>query len=55
MAHQIKDECVGCGSCTKICTQRAIVSNGDKYKIDAEKCVDCGDCVAICPVEAIKE
>lgn len=55
MTHKIADECVGCGSCTSVCPQEAIVPNGDKYKILPDKCIDCGSCVSVCPVEAISK
>ncbi|MDR0485102.1 MAG: 4Fe-4S binding protein [Elusimicrobiota bacterium] len=45
--------CVGCGSCAGACPVEAIVQDGDKYKVTADKCVDCGACESACPVSAI--
>lgn len=52
MAHKITDSCVACGACLSECPTEAI-SEGDIYKIDAEKCTDCAACVDVCPSEAI--
>jgi len=52
MAYVINDDCIACGACIDECPVDAI-TEGDIYKIDAEKCTDCGDCVDSCPSEAI--
>ena len=50
-----KDECIGCGMCTKICAHGAPLLKDKKCTIDHEKCVGCGRCIAICPKDAIHE
>ena len=48
------DDCVGCGSCQKICAHDApqLQDNGKMF-IDHDKCVGCGRCIGVCPVDAI--
>ena len=41
MAYVINDNCVACGSCISECPVEAI-SEGDIYKIDADKCLSFG-------------
>ena len=31
------------------------ISEGDIYKIDADKCLSCGTCAEVCPNDAIHE
>lgn len=52
MAHKITEECIACGTCLPECPVEAI-SEGEIYKIDADKCTDCGACVEVCPTNAI--
>jgi len=50
---RITDECIGCGSCKKVCTFKAI-QVGNPYKVDETRCDDCVSCLLECPVGAIK-
>jgi len=44
-----KENCVGCGSCERDCSQAAIaVGAGKKADIDYAKCVGCGQCIVAC-------
>jgi ferredoxin len=52
MAHKISEDCTACGTCINECPVEAI-SEGNRYKINAEICTDCGACADVCPVEAI--
>lgn len=50
------DMCCGCGVCSLVCKNDAIVETIDengfkKYSIDAIKCVNCRSCSAVCPIE----
>ena len=54
MAYVITEDCVACGTCAGECPVEAI-SEGDIYKIDADKCISCGSCAATFPTGAIIE
>ena len=50
----IKDNCIGCNICQKVCPVDA--ASGElkkKHSIDQAKCIGCGICTAKCPVQAI--
>ncbi len=49
----IKEKCVGCGVCVKVCPFSAIVIKGKKAIIDLDKCTLCGACKDACPFDAI--
>ena len=49
------EECTGCGTCTFMCPEKAIVVENDKAKILWDKCNLCGACVGTCPTELINE
>ncbi len=48
------EQCVGCGSCMRICAHGAPILENGKVHIDHDKCVGCGRCIAICPKDAIR-
>jgi len=48
----IKEKCVGCGACTRVCPFDAI-QMVDKKATITEKCTACGACIEKCPVKAI--
>jgi len=45
--------CIGCGSCSRICAHGAPVIKDGKARIDHDRCVGCGRCLAVCPKDAI--
>ncbi|MEW6584828.1 MAG: RnfABCDGE type electron transport complex subunit B [Nitrospirota bacterium] len=50
----IKDHCIGCRICSKICPVNAASGELKKlHAIDQEKCIGCGICTERCPVYAI--
>jgi len=57
----IKDSCIGCGMCSKVCPADAItrtdyIAPGKKlaaFEIDPSKCVKCGACMETCKFKAI--
>ncbi len=59
----IKEKCVGCGMCSKVCPADAIsktnyIAPGRKnpaMAIDPDKCVKCGSCMDTCRLNAIEK
>ncbi len=49
------DACSGCGTCTFMCPEKAIVLENEKIKILWDKCNLCGACVGTCPNDLITE
>ncbi len=47
-------KCTGCGTCSKWCTQGAIVLENKKARIVEEKCTGCGECIVSCPRGAVE-
>ena len=48
------EKCVSCGSCEKVCLQKAISQGDFSCLINEKKCVGCAKCIEICPVQAIE-
>ncbi|VVB86250.1 Sulfite reductase, dissimilatory-type subunit beta [uncultured archaeon] len=48
-------DCTGCGTCTFMCPEKAIVVEDDKAKILWDECNLCGACVGACPSDLIAE
>ncbi|WP_371381411.1 DUF362 domain-containing protein [Sporomusa aerivorans] len=46
--------CKYCQKCIKWCPQDAIIEQGSKAFIVAEKCIGCGECLAVCRFDAVK-
>ena len=51
----IKDKCIGCKACVKICPVGAIYMDGKLAVIDYDKCILCGACYSVCPIVAKRE
>ena len=50
----LDDECTGCGTCFKLCPQKAIQGEPNRpHMIASANCIRCGVCRDACPVEAI--
>ena len=49
---EITDDCIGCGTCSGSCPQKAI-DEGMPYSIRQNNCLHCGRCYEHCPVQAI--
>lgn len=45
--------CIGCGSCSTVCSYGALSVQGKSVSIDRKKCVSCGKCADVCPSGAL--
>ena len=51
----IKDKCIGCSACAKVCPAECISGKiKHPYKIDQDECTKCGACFDKCKFEAIE-
>ncbi len=51
----LQNQCISCGSCTRVCHSDAIGLNDEgKASIALDKCIQCGYCMAECPVFCIR-
>lgn len=53
-----RDECTGCGTCVKMCSNRALTLRRKKGKLYAhlahpQSCTECGKCIVLCKERAI--
>ncbi|MBY2476552.1 4Fe-4S binding protein [Clostridioides difficile] len=48
-----KSNCIGCGSCERVCKVGCITKLEEKRIINESVCVDCGACQLICPKKCI--
>ena len=44
--------CIACGTCEKICPEKAVFASGDGYLTNSTLCKVCGICTEACPAEA---
>lgn len=53
-AEVMRDSCVACGCCVKVCPKKAIrVENGIFAIVDRDLCIGCGKCAKECPASVI--
>ncbi len=48
------NQCTGCGSCVRVCKEKALEVIQGKTVADRHKCISCGKCVEECPNGAMK-
>lgn len=54
MACEIKESCIGCTACKKVCPTDAITGEQDQlHRIDPELCIECKSCGRVCPVSSV--
>ncbi|HNX91433.1 MAG TPA: NADH-ubiquinone oxidoreductase-F iron-sulfur binding region domain-containing protein, partial [Candidatus Omnitrophota bacterium] len=54
LSYEITDKCVGCTSCKRVCSAKAISGEPKKkHTIDPDKCTRCGLCYSTCKFKAI--
>lgn len=51
--YYIMEGCIGCRSCTAVCPQGCIETDGLPFRIRQENCLHCGNCFAACPAGAV--
>jgi uncharacterized protein len=49
----IKEQCIGCGRCVKVCPKSAITLVEKKSVINHDLCIGCFECMTVCPEHAI--
>jgi len=47
--------CQGCGACLLTCPEHAILPDGGRLRVVADRCTGCGECIEVCPVDVISE
>ncbi|MCX5702087.1 MAG: DUF362 domain-containing protein [Candidatus Omnitrophica bacterium] len=51
--HVIKENCVACGACIKVCPSAAIQLINKKAVVDKAKCIGCANCIGACQTMAM--
>ena len=49
----LASKCVGCGTCIKVCPQKAHVMENGVHRLDRNTCVLCGKCAQFCAGDAL--
>ena len=52
--YQVKDGCIGCGTCTKVCPRGCIRLEEKRPVYDYTDCINCMACIQACPTKAIQ-
>ena len=55
LTYEVKDNCIGCGMCKRICPASAIAGAPKLiHEVDQDLCIKCGKCYEVCKFDAIK-
>ena len=52
--YKLMDNCVGCGTCAKVCPRGCIHLDSGKPVFDYQHCANCMACIQACPAKAIQ-
>ncbi|MFN3550455.1 MAG: NADH-ubiquinone oxidoreductase-F iron-sulfur binding region domain-containing protein, partial [Endomicrobiia bacterium] len=56
LTYEIKENCIGCGACKKVCPVEAISGSPKQiHKINQDICIKCGGCWRVCKFYAISK
>lgn len=50
----VRENCIYCGACAKICPVGAIEVSRPLWTIDRQRCINCGRCVKVCRKSALR-
>lgn len=50
----IKNKCIGCGECARLCPKKTIVIRNKKAHIQKKDCIRCWCCQELCPKKAVE-
>ncbi len=50
----LKDKCIACHACIKVCPVNAINGQGKDLFISKEDCIGCAECITHCPTQAMQ-
>lgn len=52
--YRVEENCIACGTCTKVCPMGCIRVENGKAVYDTARCVGCMACIHACPQKAIR-